>query len=170
MKPKFKEILSDSLKITSEIAAEAVGNNPKYFNELIELSLNEKAPLNWRASRVIALCSDNYPKLFIPYVNKIAQVFPRFKTDGLKRSYAYVLSKYVDKIKEDNIVGLIEACFSLMFSNEKIAVKYNCMKLLFEITKMIPELRGELKALIDYNLEQGVFRMNGEIKKVYKNI
>jgi len=170
MKPNFKSILSNSLRITMDIAAEAVGNNPEYFKKVLNISLEEKPSVNWRASRVIALCIDKHPNLFIPYVNKIAQLFPNFNNDGLKRSYAYVLSKYVKYLNEDSQADLIDVCFDYMLSDEKIAVKYNCMKLLFELTKIIPELKGELAASIDYNIQQDVFRMNGEIKRVYKAI
>ena len=168
MKPNFKSILSNSLRITMDIAAEAVGNNPAYFKEVINISLEEKSPINWRASRVIALCVDKHSSLFIPYVNKIAQLFSSFKNDGLKRSYAYTLSKYVEYMNEDSQADMIEVSFKYMLSDEKMAVKYNCMKVLFEMTKIIPELKGELQAAIDYNIQQGVFRMNGEIKKIYK--
>lgn len=170
MKPNFNKILGDSLRITSEIAAEAVGDNPKYFKELINLSLQEKAPLNWRAARVVLLCIEDYPKLFIPYVNEIAKLFITFKTDGLKRAYAHILSKYIKLIDEDYLSEIIDVCFNYMLSNQKIAVKYNCMKLLFETSKIFPDLKAELKSSIDFNLTENVFRMNGEIKKIYKQI
>lgn len=170
MKPNFKKILSNSLRITMDIAAEAVGNNAVYFKEVLTISLKEKPPLNWRASRVIALCVDKHPDLFIPYVNTIAQLFSNFKNDGLKRSYAYALSKYVKHFNEESQADMIEVCFNYMLSDEKIAVKYNCMKVLYEMTKIIPELKGELQAAIDFNLSEGIFRMNGAIKKIYKKI
>lgn len=170
MTPNFKKILSNSLKITSEIAAEAVGNNPKYFDEIIKMSLHEKSPLNWRAARVVLLCIEKYPKLFVPYTNEIAKLFSTFKVDGLKRAYSYILSKYITQINEDFLSDLIETCFNYLLSKEKIAVKYNCMKLLFEISKKYPELKGELKASIDFNLSEDIFRMNGAIKKIYKEL
>jgi len=170
MKPNFKEILGDSLRITSEIAAEAVGNNPKYFKEVVSLSLHETTPLNWRAARVVLFCIEDYPKLFIPYVNEIAKLFPTFKVDGLKRAYGHILSKYTKLIEEDYLSEIIEVCFNYMLSEEKIAVKYNCMKLLFEISKIYPDLKGELKASIDFNVSEGIFIMNGEIKKIYREI
>ena len=170
MSPKFKEILSDSLRITSEIAAEAVGNNPKYFNEIVKMSIHEKAPLNWRAARVVLLCVEKNPKLFIPHVNEIAELFPTFKVDGLKRAYSHILSKFIRQINEDFLSEIIETCFNYMLANEKIAVKYNCMKLLFETCKFYPDLKGELKASIDFNLSEGIFKMNGAIKTIYKKL
>ncbi len=171
MKPNFQNILnSDSLRATANIAIEAVGAVPEYFKEVLDISLETKPPINWRAARVIALTVDDYPELFIPYVNKIAHLFPSFKNDGLKRSFALILSKYVTHFNEESQADMIEVCFKYMLSDEKMSVKYNCMKVLFEMTKIIPELKGELQAAIDYNIQQGIFRMNGEIKKIYKAI
>ncbi len=170
MKPNFNKILGDSLRITADIAVEAVADVPEYFKEVLDLSIKEKTPINWRAARVVALSSEKYPELFIPYVNKVAQLFPSFKNDGLKRSFALILSKYAKHFTEDSQANLIEVCFNYMLSDEKIAVKYNCMKVLYEMTKIIPELKGELQASIDFNVSQGIFRMNGEIKKIYREI
>ncbi len=171
MKPDFKNIIkTDSLRATADIACEAIGNKQLYFKEVLMLSLEEKSPENWRAARVIGLSILKYPNLFVPYVNKIANLFPEFKNDGLKRSYAFVLSKYVKYLSEDNLTKLIETCFSYMLSNEKVAVKFNCLTLLFNISEKFSDLKPELLASIEFNLSKGVFRLNGDIKKYYRKL
>ncbi len=166
MTPNFTEILNNSLRVTSEIAAEAIGDNPKYFKQVINLSLEENSPLNWRVARVVLICVEKNPYLFKPFVNKVGKAFVTFTNDGLKRAYAYVLSKYIKYLKEDILSAIIETCFSYMLANEKIAVKYNCIKFLFETSKIYPELKGELKASIDFNITNDIFKMNGSIKKI----
>ena len=171
MKPNFQTLLnSDSLRATADIATEAIADVPEYFKEVLDISLEAKPPVNWRAARVVALSAEKYPELFVPYVNEIAQLFSDFSNDGLKRSYAWLLSKYVNYFNEDSQYDLIEVCFNYMLSDEKIAVKYNCMKLLYELCKIIPEINGELLAAIDFNISEGVFRFNGELKKIYNAI
>ncbi|NPA68664.1 MAG: hypothetical protein GXO50_08655 [Chlorobi bacterium] len=167
MKPDFKKILFDSSKLTIDIAAETVGNNPEYFKEVLNFASAEKSPLNMRASRVIVSVCEKYPGLFLPYVNITAEKFRKFKTDGQKRAFAYILSKYAENIEENNRAGLIDVCFDYMFSNEKVAVKYNCLILLFEFTKIYPELKNELLAAIDFNLTEGIFKLSGMIKRIY---
>ena len=168
MKPDFENILSDSSKLTIDIAAEAIGNNSEYFKEVLIFALAEQTPLNMRASRVIVSVCEKYADLFLPYVNITAKKIPELKNDGQKRAFTYILSKYVKNIEDDNRAILIEICFDYLFSKEKIAVKYNCLILLFELTKIYPELKNELLAAIDFNLTEGIFRLNGEIKKIYK--
>jgi len=170
MTPNFKKILNNSLRVTSEIAAEAVDNNPKYFKQVINLSLEEKSPLNWRAARVVLICVEKNTYLFKPFVNKVGKAFINFTNDGLKRAYAHILSKYIKYLDDDILSAIIETCFLYMLANEKIAVKYNCMKFLFETSKIYPELKGELKASIDFNITNDIFRMNGNIKKIYKKL
>ena len=171
MKPNFQNILnSDSLRATADIATEAIADNPEYFKEVLDISLDAKPSVNWRAARVVALSAEKYPELFVSYVNEIALLFSEFKNDGLKRTYAWLLSKYADYFNEDSRSELIEVCFNYMLSDEKIAVKYNFMKLLFEMCKRIPEFKGELSAAIEFNISEGVFRFNGELKKIYNAI
>ena len=171
MKPNFYNILnSDSSRVSADIATEAIADVLEYFKEVLDISLNAKPPVNWCAARVIALSSEEYPELFVPYANEIAQVYSSFKNDGLKRSYAWLLSRYVNHFNEESQSDLIEVCFNYMISDEKIAVKYNCMKLLFEMTKIITDLKGELLAALEFNLSEGIFRMNGELKKIYEAV
>jgi hypothetical protein len=171
MKPDFHRILnSDSSRLTADIATEAIDNVPEYFEEVLNFSLTSKSPLNWRAARVIALCSEENHELFIPFVNTIAKRVPKFECDGLKRSYTWLLSKYTEYLDESSQSALIDVCFKYMMEDEKPAVKYNSIKLLYEISKILPDLKGELAAIIDFNISQGVFKMNGEIKKIYNAI
>ncbi len=171
VKPNFQNILnSDSLRATADLAVEAVGDVPEYFKEVLDISLEAKPPINWRAARVLVLSAEQYSELFIPYVNKIAHLYASFKNDGLKRSFALILSKYVKLFNEESQADMIEVCFNYMLSDEKPAVKYNCMKVLFEMIKIIPELKGELLVVIEFNISEGIFRMNGEIKKIYKAV
>jgi hypothetical protein len=171
MQPDFLRILnSDSSRMTADIATEAVDRDPDYFAEVLEISLNTSPPVNWRAARVIALSSEAHHELFLPYVNKIALLFQSFICDGLKRSYAQVLAHYADHLDEAGQAALTEICFRYIVDDEKPAVKYNCIKLLFELSKIHPDLRGELTAVIDFTIAQGEFKMSGELKRIYKAI
>ena len=123
MKPNFKTILnSDSLRATADIGTEAIGGVPEYFKEVLDISLETKPPVNWRAARVLSLSAEQYPELFIPYVNNIAQLYSSFKNDGLKRTYAWLLSRYSKYFNEDSQADLIEVGFDYMLSDEKMAV------------------------------------------------
>ena len=171
MRPNFYEIISiDSSRASADIAVEAIADVSEYFKEVMDISLQAKPPLNWRAARVLALSADEHHDLFIPYANQIALLFSCFTNDGLKRSYAWLLSRYAKYFNEESQSKLIEVCFNYLLSDEKIAVKYNCVKLLFEMSKIIPELKGELLAAIEFNISEGIFRMNGQLKKICKAI
>lgn len=155
MKPDFLKILSmDSLRITADIVTEAVGNNPKYFKEVLDIVTNSKSPLNWRAARVIEFCSDSYPELFTPYIDKFVKLFPTFETPGLKRSFPKIFKNSMNNLSEENKGILIDACFKYMLSGfETIAVRVNCMNFLYYLSKEIPEITGELHAAIKFRYD-----------------
>ena len=174
MKPDFLKILSiDSLRATADLAVEAVGNNPEYFKEVLNIACNNKSPVNWRAVRVIEFVTEQNPKLFFPYVNKYAKLFPSFKTDGFKRSFPKIFTYCKNKLNKENKVILIDTCFKYLSSGfEPIAVRVNCMQLLYELSKDIPEITGELQAAIEfqYDDEGAAYRARANmiLKKIAK--
>jgi hypothetical protein len=171
MSTDIKSILQiDSSRLTADIAVDLIEDNTKDFDIAVDISLKTKPPLNWRAARVVALAAEKNPNLFIPYVNDIALRFPGFNNDGLKRSYARLLAQFYTFIDTSLIPALIDICFKYMLENEKPAVKYNCMILLYELSRIFPELKGELLAVIDYNIDKKVFKRNGEISRIMKSL
>jgi hypothetical protein len=171
MKPDFLALLSsDSSRATADITLEAVADNADYFAEIWQIAMSSKPPMNWRAARIIYFCLEKYPALFEPYANETAQKFPNFTNDGMKRGFALALSYAVPYLNMQSIEILVEDSFIKLLSDEKIAVKYNVSKLLFEICTLLPDLKGELQAAIEFNISSGVFRYNGDMMKILKAI
>ncbi len=151
----FENILNNSSRFTADLTVEKVGNNPKHFKSILYLTLNKDSPINWRAARVVVLASKKHPELFEPYANFIAEKFPTFKTAGLKRVFPIALAYHINKISDKNKIQLIDTCFKYTISEkEDIAVRVNCMQLIYEIQKDIPELSIELKLTIELILQE----------------
>ena len=145
----------DSYRITAEIAVETVGNNEDLFAQLVEIMRFEKSPLNWRAARVLELCSYKFPNLFLPYVNIIAKEFPNFSTDGIKRQLPKLFGQYINDFTDENVGILVDTSFKILFSEEEaIAVRVNCMQLLYDLSNRISDIKGELEATILFLIEQ----------------
>ncbi len=169
--PDFYALLSaDSLRATADIAIEAVGNRADFFAEVLKIALTEKPPINWRAARVLYICAEKNSELLAPHADNLAEALPTFTNDGMKRGIALALSYVVMQLSDDKILMLVKTGFEWMLSEEKIAVKYNVAKLLFEISKRVPDLKGELQAVIEFCISTGEFRNNGDIAKILKKI
>ncbi len=172
MLPDFKKILSiDSSRVTANLVVDAVGGNESYFKILMDAFYNEKSPINWRALRVIDICTDNNSDLFVPYVNKTAGIYPDYKEGAIKRILPKLFSKHVDKINQENCGILINTCFEYLLSgSEAVAVKVNCMQLLYELSKRVPEIRGELQAAIEFHYDEGTTGYKSRAKKILKEL
>ncbi len=146
----FENILDNSSRLAAEIATNAIGNDAKSFKKVLDLSLNDKPPINWRAARVINLSCLKHYELFEPYVNIVATKFHTFTSAGLKRTYPKIFSLYINKLNEKNKIALIDTCFKYLLSNnEDIAVRVNCMQLIFDLQKDFPEIGEELRLTIE---------------------
>jgi len=151
----FENILNNSTRFATDLAVEKIGYNPQYFKNVLDLALQKDSPINWRAARVVVLSTQKYPELFEPYTNLIAKKFPAFKNAGLKRVFPMALAFHKSKINDKNKIQLIDTCFKYTISeNEDIAVRVNCMQLIYEIQKDIPELSTELKLTIELILQE----------------
>lgn len=150
MNLKIRELLNiDSSRTTADILVEAIGNNQQKFDELVSFAFTEKSPQNWRAVRVMELICNDYPFLFEKHADIFAAKYPEFKTPGHKRVLPKIFEKYVSLFSEENQSLLIGTCFDYMMSGkEDVAVRVNCMQLLFEFSKIIPDIAVELEACI----------------------
>jgi hypothetical protein len=156
LKPDFINGLGDSSRITADMAVLAVGNDSRLFKELIDLSFTQPYPTSMRTARVAQLCCESEPEMILPYIDEIIEKIAISKIDGVKRSYLKVINDHLgpEKIKEPG--RLVQLCFNWIVSNaESVAVRYHCLGILEKLCRSIPELRSELREVVEMLLEEG---------------
>lgn len=170
--PDLEKILSlDLLRITVDVAADIVGENSSYFDDLINYSLLEKKTLSLNATRVIEIIITKKRELFFPYANLIAEKYPTFKTDGLKRMYPKILGFATEKISDENKIILLETCFKYLLSErEALVVRVNCMDLIYKISQEIPEIKGELQASLEFIYDQSAASIQARATKILSKL
>ena len=110
--------------------------------------LNEH-PVSWRAMWFLEHLGDEDKECLRPYLDAIVDAFPNFKYDGQKRSGLKILLMF--PITEFNYAKMLNFCFDLILSHEApIAVRMFSMRMLLEIVKREPELKGELKESLEF--------------------
>jgi hypothetical protein len=87
------------------------------------------------------------PGLITPYIKKMLQLLDKPVHDAVKRNTVRVLQNfYIPK----SLQGLaVKQCFRLVEGNEPIAIKVFSITLLGNIAQEHPELKHELKMLIE---------------------
>ena len=145
--------ISDQLKAeisrkNTDYIAQYVGNNPELFNQLIDILFNGSSPLPHRASWVVTTISDRYPELVRPYLKKMVSHIEKFDHSGIRRNLLrYIAEENIPKALQGK---LYDVCYGWLHSrSEPPAVKVHCMQILFNISEQEPDLRKELKLIIE---------------------
>lgn len=149
------EILKEHSKENSEHVAAWVGNDAERMKELIDHFLHDEYRVVQRLAQVVGKIGDHHPELIQQHLDTLVQ---RMQEDGLpvavKRNVVRVL-QYVE-IPEHLQGAVMNTCFDMLADpNETVAVRVFSMTVLDNLSKNYPEIRQELIAIIEDQLEQG---------------
>jgi hypothetical protein len=150
---------------------EAVGDNPEYFRNLIDISFNEPYPACMRASRVAQLCCEKKPEFIIPYLDEVIEKIAHTGTSGVKRNYLKVINEFVgpEKLKEPGI--LVQLCFDWLISpKEETGVRIHCAEILYKVTLLEPDLKQELLSVLELVVNDGTVGFRGICRKIIKRL
>jgi hypothetical protein len=145
-KEDFKEII------------DLINGSPELFAELIEIFFDGNTRNNQYATSVMIHCIDEWNYLLLPYLEKLIL---NLQNDGLhdaiKRNTVRVLQDV--EIPEKLHGTVADICFKyLQNPSEAIAIKVFSMTIIHNLTKDYPELKEELKFILE---EQMPFQSAG---------
>ncbi|MBW7912176.1 MAG: hypothetical protein H3C54_00365 [Taibaiella sp.] len=149
------EILKEHSKQNAEAVTKWVGASPQRVAQLIDLFLHDEYRVVQRLAQVVGKLADTHPQLVTPW---LPQLVRRMNEPGVhvavKRNVVRIL-QYVD-IPEALHGDLMNTCFDLLADpNETVAVRVFSMTVLDKLSAQYPEIRQELKVIIEDVLEQG---------------
>lgn len=160
----FEHSKSQALKISNYI-----GNDQNRFDELMTLFFDTEYRVTQRAAWVVSHCADKYPELIEPYIEPMILNLKKDITVAVQRNTLRVLQ---EKEMPNTIIGdAADICFKILESaKEPIAVKVFAMTLLANICKKVPELKNELKILIEDQLPYGSAGFKSRANKILKKL
>ncbi|ELR70412.1 hypothetical protein C900_03766 [Fulvivirga imtechensis AK7] len=164
-----EEILKEHSKKNALRIAQYIGHDPKRFAELIDCFLGQEYRVTQRAAQVVSCCADRHPELLLPHLDEILLNLRRNIHVAVKRNTLRVL-QYVDL--PDHLQGpAADICFKIMGSgNEPVAVKVFAMTVLANICKKEPELKNELRILIEDQMPYGSAGFISRGAKILKHL
>jgi hypothetical protein len=151
----------------TEYIAHYVGNDPELFKQLIDMLFNGASPLPHRASWVVTTISDQYPELLKPYLKRIVAHIESFDHSGTRRN----LLRYIAETDlPDSLKGkLYDVCYRWLQSRlEPPAVKVHCMQILFNISEKEPDLRKELRLILEELTDHESAAIKSRCRKLMK--
>lgn len=149
------EILKEHSKQNSEAIAAWVSKSPQRVAQLMDLFLHDEYRVVQRLAQVVGKLADTHPQQVAPW---LPQLVRRMNEPGVhvavKRNVVRTL-QYVD-IPETLHGEVMNTCFDLLADpSETVAVRVFSMTVLDRLSAQYPEIRQELKVIIEDVLEQG---------------
>jgi hypothetical protein len=153
----IKELLRSELsKRHANEIAKMPRENPLIYDELWAIAISDELPINWRAAWVIKGIWEKTPEMVTPYLGQMRQALPSISQHGVRREFLRMLTEYPPPDDEEELGILLNCCFNWLASPlETVAVRVHSMEILFQITKVIPEIIPELKTTIEVAMQEG---------------
>lgn len=125
---------------------------PVLMDELVKVYLEGPMRMTQRAAGVICSCAEKDPSLVLPHLAAmVRQLKEPEVSDAAKRNTLRIL-QLID-IPEELEGDLTDLCFKYLESaKEAVAIKAFAMTILFRLSGKYPELRHELRILIENQL------------------
>jgi hypothetical protein len=164
------EILRECSKRQCIRIAAWVGTDKKRFKELMDLFLKGENLITQRAAWIVAHCADKHAELVIPYVDKmIDRMIEANLHDAVRRNVVRILQDI--EIPRRLAGKVATVCFDWLASaKEPVAVKVFSMSVLANIAKQEPDLKNEIRILIEQQMPTGSAGIISRGKKVLRQL
>jgi hypothetical protein len=154
-----------ALKISSYACS-----SPKHFKELMQCFLSNDYRLAQRAAWSVSWAAKKSPELIQPYIKDLVDQLPR------KDVHNAVIRNSVRILQQVEIRGslhgeLMNSCFSFIETpSTPAAIKAFSLTTLFNLSQSYPEIKNELKLIIEerWNHETAAFKSRG--KRILKQL
>ncbi len=145
------EILKEHSKHNTLRIAQWVGNDKKRFRALMELFLKGEYRVTQRAAWIVRHCADRDQSLIAPYLDKMLDrmLAPDVHV-AVRRNAVGILQDIEIPKKLWGKVATI--CFDFLESTEPIAVRVLSMSVLVNIAQHEPDLKKELRLIIEQRM------------------
>ena len=149
-----KELLKEHSKAQALKITRYVGDDKEQFAILMDLFFDKDYRVAQRAAWVVSHCYDQNPALVEPYLSKMVLNLGKEISIAVKRNTVRIL-QFIE-IPEELMGDLADCCFKFLNDpKEPIAIKVFSMTIIWNISKVYPELQAELKMAIEDRLPYG---------------
>jgi len=164
------KILKEHSKRQAVRIASWIGRDKKRFRQLMALFLKGEYRTTQRSAWIVNLCAEKYPELIRPYLKKmIRRMQEPGVHDAVKRNVVRILQFH--EIPDALLGEVTSICFDYLASpNEPIAVRVFSMTVLANAAQKEPDLKNELRLVIEQQLSHGSMGFCSRAKKVMRMI
>ena len=163
-------ILAEHSKAQKDKIVNWVSNSQKRFDELFSLFLNDNSQVTQRAAYPLSYCIERNPGLIHKHFSKLLKNLQKKNLhNAIKRNTLRILE--LAPIPKRYHGQLMNICFEYIQSpKEFIAVKAFSLTVLQNLSKQYPEIKQELKTIIEdrWDIESAAFKSRA--RKILKEL
>jgi hypothetical protein len=165
-----EEILKEHSKASCTKIVNWVGGSQHRFDELFSLFLNDEYRVVQRAAWPVSYCVIAHPLLISKHWKKlICNLKKPDLHDAVKRNSIRLMQDI--ELPEKYHGEIMDTCFKYLESpTEALAVKVFSMSVLGNLAKIYPEIKAELKLIIEDQLPGQTAGFKSRAKKVLKQL
>ncbi|QRR03676.1 hypothetical protein [Dyadobacter sandarakinus] len=154
-----------SKEVAGSVAQHAC-SSPEAFAVLFECFVSDEYRLAQRAAYSLSMAARQRPDLMEPYVDKlVAQLSRKDVHEAVIRNSIRILEEV--RIPENLHAELINICFDFVQNRRtSIAVKAFSLTVLFNLSRIYPELGNELRVIIEENIDYETPAFQSRGKKI----
>jgi hypothetical protein len=163
-------ILKEHSKAQTHKIIKWVGNDQKRFDKLFDLFLHDEYRVVQRAAWPMSYCVINYPELIKKHFSKLLKNLHKPGLhDAVKRNTVRLLQEIT--IPEKFHGEVMNTCFGYITDpKEKVAVKAFSLTILQNLSRQYPEIRNEIKIIIEERWEHETAAFRSRAKKILKEL
>jgi hypothetical protein len=164
------EILKEHSKAQCTKIVNWVGSSQLRFDELFNLFLNDEYRVVQRAAWPVSYCVDAHPQLISRHWEELMGNLKKPNLhDAVKRNSIRLMQEI--ELPEKHHGEIMDMCFKYLESpTEALAVKVFSMSVLANLAKYYPEIKAELKLIIEDQLPHQSAGFKSRAKTVLKQI
>jgi len=149
---------------------EWIDGSPEHFAALIEIFFEHDIRKNQYAASIMIHCVEKWDYLLTPYLEKLIL---NLRNDNLKDATKRNTVRVLQDVKiPENMHGILtDICFQyLQNPAEAIAIKVFSMTIIHNLTKQYPELKEELKFILEEQIPFQSVGFRNRAGKILKDL
>lgn len=149
----------NSSKTIREEIADFLKSKNHAIDEILLLADHNKE-IRAKSLRAVEVVAREHPQLLFPYTDKLLEMAKKVKFDDEVRPLSKIFEVLVTyffknekiQLSDHQLQQITQSCFDWFITNQKTAVKAQCMSSLYLMGNKIKWIHGELKPLIEQNI------------------
>ncbi len=166
----FKSVFFDSSRLIADHVVSVIGTDADKFEALFQFVLENHPQYSARAARVLDLLNEQNPQMVLTHLESIIKNLSINNTSVL-RAFLRILVIHVKDLNEAQFGIVMNQCFLILTNpaSEVSHIVYS-MHILYEMYKIEPLIKDELRISIEGNLEFGSSGVKNVGKKILKKL